>query len=345
MKTLSTLTPTLALFLPSCCIILNKPVQHLLVVTDSPCKVEVSGDTASYGKPLNNNVRYITPWPRKVTEDSTRFEQGFIVRRNSKPVSITVSNDSVYKTVIVRQQLSETFWLNFLNPTGVAGFAADAFSQKKFKYPKVVFIGTQKNDSGYLNYRPVVKQQKRRNILKFTPLKSIDLSNPAIELSYERVFGQNTGMQIMVSQLTSLMRPNTRGFRLGFEERFYLKPTAPAGPYVAFEFNYLNTRFQTVTEFGKYQRDTNAYRDSVRVFKRTYNYNLKLGFQTVYRHFCIDAYIGIGVRLKNTILYDKINPGNVMITPFEPGFEYMSTLEGRYYTMSFPLNVRVGWLF
>lgn len=197
------------------------------------------------------------------------------------------------------------------------------------------------------------------NIIKINPLKIIDLANPAIELAYERKTGRKFSTQIMASFLlpssimdTKQVPPeNNQGFRLAIEEKYYFQKFAPSGFYFSIELDFLTTEYNEVWNFGV----ENIYSDTLFLYtnnsdtfsikKQTYSLNLKLGYQLIIKRISIDFYAGIGLRYKDVTHYDRTNPNDAMERPRHPNFYYYKNIEGQYWTISIPLNVRIGYTF
>lgn len=86
-----------------------------------------------------------------------------------------------------------------------------------------------------------------KQLIKVTPAKIFSIHNSSIEVAYERPTGKDFSTQLMVSylflnsiyQISSRFKENTKGYRIAFEERFFLKKVAPFGSYIALELDYL----------------------------------------------------------------------------------------------------------
>ncbi|NOU46460.1 MAG: DUF3575 domain-containing protein [Bacteroidales bacterium] len=285
----------------------------------------------------------------------------FTFDRDKKPIIVTAFNDSVTKTVSIKSINSFAYWLNlYPNLHFWTGFYIDTKTKKRYTYPKTVYVDLATPDNSYLTYKPLDKPyDKYSNILKITPLKIVGLDFPSIELSFERRTGSSFSTQVLASYLlpNGLMNngndfnPNIKGFRLSIEEKYYFKKSAPLGPYVSFEFNYLNNKYKDIWNFGikNIYSDTTYnftnYTDTFGIKKQTYSFNLKLGYQYIVKRLSFDFYAGIGLRYKDVRHFDRINPNDEMEMPRHPNFYYITNHEGKYWTVSIPLNVKIGWTF
>ena len=136
-----------------------------------------------------------------------------------------------------------------------------------------------------------------------------------------------------------------RAQRVGVEEKYYFKRSAPKGFYSALEFNFLKNRYQDVVSFESGPDRSGIYSDSVGIKKQTYSLNVKMGYQVKVRRFVFDFFAGLGLRYKDVRHFDRINPNDRMFIPIELNIPYFVNLEGKRWTISVPLNARVGWAF
>ena len=197
------------------------------------------------------------------------------------------------------------------------------------------------------------------NIIKITPLKLADLSNPSITLTYERKTGRKFSTQLTTSYLlpagisenNQTPPANNKGYRVAIEEKFYFQRFVPSGFYFGLELDFLATDYREVWNFGvenTYYDTTylnTNYSDTFSIKKQTYSLNMKFGYQKIIKRISIDVYAGIGLRYKDVAHYDRMNPNDDMERPRHPNFYYYKNLEGKYWTISIPLNVRIGYTF
>lgn len=336
--------------LSSCATMFNAKSVHLKIVTNEPSYLVLKKDTLKYARPV-----------KPVTVD-----------RDHVPIAITVYNDSFTKTVQVKPRNSFAYWLNlYPNLHLWTGFVWDTKTKRRYTYPKTIYIDLRSKDSGYLTFTPgskLVHQNKflpqskttvaYSNIFKVTPLQLTELINPSIEFSYERRGSASFSTQFMASYLLpkSLwdmgddFNPDIKGFSVSAEERYYIRKSAPLGLYAAFEVNYLKNQYRDVSNFGikNIYSDTSNfvnYPDSFGIKKQRVSFNLKMGYQFIHKRIVFDVYAGLGARYKDVVHFDRINPNDEMEGPRHPNIYYATNLEGKYWTVSIPLNFRVGWMF
>ena len=317
----------------------NSKKPSLTILTSEPSNLAIDKDTIS-GLTTSNS---------------------FAFNRDKKPLIVTVFNDSLSKTVIIKSKNSFAYWLNiYPNWHLWTGFYFDTKNKKRYTYPKTVYIDLAAKDSSYLAYKPLDKlYDKYSSIFKITPLKIVGLVNPSIELSYERKTSRSFSTQIMASYMLPLsvldigsdFKPDIKGFRVAIEEKFYLNKSAPFGPYLSFELNYLNNQYKDIWNFGVENIYTDPtynftnYPDTFGIKKQTYSFNFKYGYQKIVNRFTFDLYAGIGLRYKDVKHFDRIKPEDEMEMPRHPNIYYIANREGRFWMISIPLNVKVGWTF
>lgn len=328
----------ITLIFSSCATLLNTRTENLSIITRVPCKIVINDDTL---KSISTH-NYVT------------------VERSKYPLSISAFNDNNAKNISIKSRNSFAYWLNLYPSIYWAGFIVDKNNQKRYGYPRTIYIDTNSDQTNYLTYEPMDStMSKYNNIIKFTPLKLTGLVNPALEISYERKTGDNFSTQIMGSYLLpeSVMDPangfipNIKGYRLAVEEKFYLNKSAPIGPYISLELNYMKNRYKDIWNFGVKDifSDTaynyTNYPDTFGIKKQTYSINLKFGYQLFVKRFSFDFYAGLGLRYKDVSHFDRKNPDDEMEMPRHPNIYYISNLNGKYWTISIPLNFRIGWTF
>jgi hypothetical protein len=322
--------------LTSCATIFNKKLQPIEIHTNEPVKVEA------------NNQKI----PYEVSQ------HGILVPRSKQPLHLKLYNNNVEKDFYIHSRLSTAFWLNFISPY-YTGFLVDWLNQKRFAYPRAIYIDLENKENTYLPYLPFEKiHPGAKGIFKVTPLKAINFVNPGLELSYEWRNNQKFSSQVGVSYIspTSVWdylvdyEPNMRGFSASFEERYYLKRPSPHGLYLSFELSYLKNNYNAIHYFiDKDSLNTNynynGYRDSIYIKKQTFSMNLKIGYQFFVKRISFDIYLGLGARYKDVRHFDRIRPEDVFESPRHPSIYYISDLEGKYWTASIPLSFKIGWVF
>ena len=111
----------------------------------------------------------------------------------------------------------------------------------------------------------------------------------------------------------------------------------------------MQNRYENTGRFGSgsvYSDSSHTnYVDTFRVKKQTYSLNFKFGWQLFVKRVSLDFYMGLGIRYKDVRHFDRIKPEDEMESPRHPNIYYITNLEGKYWTISLPLNFRIGWIF
>lgn len=317
----------------SCASILNMPTQSITVITKEPSSIK---------------IKDIDPFPVSKRVDTQ-------VKRSSEPLKISVQDSLTTRRYSIKPHNSAVYWLNIYPSIFWLGFLIDMNKPARYAYPNTIYIDNKSND--YLTYIPLDSNiQKLRNIVKLSPYKLMDFSNPSIEFIYERKTSKLLSSQIMLSYLLPnnvwdmgyTFKPEIRGYKFGLEQKIYLNKSAPLGPYLAFEINHLNSKYKSIESFHPPSDSIpyfNGYSDSINIVKHITNLNFKIGYQEITGRLTFDFYGGIGIRYKNVSHLNRINYNDLMSMPREPNIYYLNNQDGKYCIPVFLLNLRIGWLY
>jgi hypothetical protein len=279
------------------------------------------------------------------------------VKRSKHPLKVSVTSSQSTVNYNIQAHSSFAYWLNLYPASFWLGFLVDMNNPKRYTYPRSIYFNTNDSSAIYHTYKPLDSvTAKRNNIIKFTPFRLFALSNPGVELSYERKTGNHFSTELMATYLlpSNILANedfNARGYRFGAEEKFYFNNPAPEGPYLSFGINHLNTHYNIIEAFGPegnnshYNNHLESYRDSISIYKRTTDFNFTFGYQDIAGRVTFDYFVGLGIRNRNVIHGNRINPDDVMVSPIDLNFNYLSNLEGKYSSVIFLLGVKIGWLF
>ncbi len=198
-----------------------------------------------------------------------------------------------------------------------------------------------------------------KNILKMTPMKLIGLSNASVELSYERKTGNRFATELMASSILpeSILdmgdgfTMNSKGFATAIEEKFYFHGNRTVRQYLSISVQYLHNRYHDIDCFTDQATNYDSllyypcYSDTISIKKQTLSFDVKWGLQLTVKRITFDFYSGIGLRYKDVRHYNRMNPDDKMSMPMEPNFWYFTNKEGHCWTISMPLNIRIGYAF
>lgn len=323
----------------SCATLINEKSKRLTIITNEPCKVII----------------------KKEVSQMMTTRHDVAVARSKDSLEIIASTVNNIKIVKVKSRNSLAYWLNIYYPILWPGFLIDRKNPKRYTYPQTIYIDLNEKNNNYLTYEPFdTIYSKYNNIIKINPLKTVSLINSGLEVSFEKRFSKYFTTQLSANYLfpssvwdgDNDYKPNhILGFQVALEEKLYLRGSAPLGPYISLECSYLRNQYKDIWNFGKANIRFDSiynytnYADTFGVRKQTLSFNFKFGYQYVFKRFSIDMYVGLGARYKNVVHFDRIKPDDEMEIPRHPNVYYITNMEGRYWTISFPLNVRIGWAF
>lgn len=321
------LTPCLLLF-TSCATLLNPPDVKIKVVTRPDAHLVVNGDTI---KPVHAGYYKIR------------------VKRSKESLPITTFNDTVSKTVEIPAVNSFAYCLNIYPiPHLWTGFLIDRNNPKRYSYPRKTQIKLNGENISYSHVPYNVKPAHGSTIIKFVPHRVNSLFMPALEMGIERRHSHILSTNLMVASLLKEafieshkeIDLNPVGYRVAIEERMYFLQSAPTGPYLAFELDYLNKSIVKEASFENKNAYT-LYRSTYRIDRQNYNAHLKLGYQRIVNHFSVEFFAGLGIRYRS-VIHTYVDPA--MEKERVPHFGDMDH-KGKYFTISVPLNVRIGLAF
>lgn len=197
--------------------------------------------------------------------------------------------------------------------------------------------------------------------LKVSSLRLFDPINPGFELSLEKAFKGDWSTQASIGYMTDLFNTanyfkEMRGYRIGLEEKYFVLNTRIIRPYAAVEGVFYHTHFQASEKFEHYklmmnegveERQYTSYTDTFSVFKNTFSLNGKIGVQITIKTLVLEAYVGLGVKYRDVQHRDRKYPGDrlVRLDKWIPSPKLIAISEGKYFTMSVPLNLKIGYRF
>ncbi len=184
-----------------------------------------------------------------------------------------------------------------------------------------------------------------KNQIKFSPVRLVDLFNPGIELSYERLYSKRFSTQVSGSYDIDLFGVfgfhAFHGYRLSVEEKYFFEPTGMRRKYISLDLvlnnNHYNNELQYIDTTSNEVKS-----EGFTIYRKTFSINLKYGRQIILNRFIIDWCAGIGVKQRNVT-----DNGRTHIYPRAKGIDLLSQLEepGKTVTFNLPLNIKIGYVF
>ncbi len=212
----------------------------------------------------------------------------------------------------------------------------------------------------------LVMSQERMQVLnyqlKLSPIRLVDPINPGFELSLERSFKGSWSTQVSVAYIADLFKTATyfeqmNGYRFGLEQKYFVLNTRIVRPYAAVEAIFYHVTFKASEKFennqlflneeGYEERRYRSYTDTFSVYKNTFTLNTKIGVQVLLNSLVLEAYVGLGLKYRAVEHGDRQYPEDKLVRydTWIPSPKLMAVSEGRYFTLSVPLNVKIGYRF
>jgi hypothetical protein len=202
----------------------------------------------------------------------------------------------------------------------------------------------------------VVKGQGEfKNAIGLAVLKIADPLSPGIELNYERSVNPELSFRISGTYLADILGicrfSQLKGYRFTAEQKYHFFRPEDKSWYYSAEFAILSSTYSDKARFG-YERPwidtlglTYNYTDTFTVRKVTLALNLRMGYQIRIDNMLIDISMGLGLKYKNIIHDERINPNDEMERSRNFNLYYLSNREGRYLTVNVPINFTLAYRF
>lgn len=329
------------LALSSCATIINSRTVLVQVIADRPMDLVLDQDT----------------FPRH--SDTITL----ILPRAKETVALLLLGDSVERSIALRSKLSPVYWFNTV-PYFVPGLAIDRLSPKRFDYPRQIYVDMRPDGhEGYIVYSPRdTAAFAGAGILKTTPSRPFGLVFSGLDLEYEHVIDRHWTLSGGLTHYYAPWYERSYGDRLSgnafrLEPRYYMRPTAPRRGYLGLSATYAQTERRTSQLFadpeqlelwpdtGLLENYYEGYMDTIGVEGRTFSLALMCGYQWVHNKWAIDVYGGIGIRHQDIVHKGRRNQDDVLHAYHHPNFMHRFIREGRYWTYSLPINVKLGYVF
>ncbi len=184
-----------------------------------------------------------------------------------------------------------------------------------------------------------------KNQIKFSPFRLVDLCDPGIELSYERLYSKRFSTQVSGSYDIDFFGMFAfhafHGYRLSVEEKYFPESTGTHRKYISLDLVRNNNHYNNELQY----MDTTTHEiksDGFTIYRKTFSINLKYGKQIVLNRFIIDWCAGIGIKQRNVT-----DNGRTHIYPRAKGTNLLGELEepGKSTTLNLPINIKIGYIF
>lgn len=328
------------LLLTSCASLFNKKTTEVNIVSNTPTKIIINDSIASLNR--ESKHRYNVP-------------------RSHSPLKINITTDSLDKTIFISSRLSPSYIMNIYSPGILSGFWIDYNTDKKFTYPRKISLKIQGDSLSYKPKQHIKKISisdssliKNKNIISILPLKLSPIPEvPKLELTYEYRFNNKFSIQAEYLHYFNDFKNsgfNVNGGKVGLEIRKYRRPFQNSSLYYAIHIDHLRKNYNEGVRFFKTDSDwdnhENYIYDTARINRKTNSLNLKLGFQTILKHFVIDSYFGLGVKYRD-VKHNIATPSGYQQTSNHRHDIILSEtrIPGSYFRPNFLANIKLGYSF
>ncbi len=183
------------------------------------------------------------------------------------------------------------------------------------------------------------------NQIKISALRLINILNPGIEISYERLHGKRYSSQLSIGYPTNVLgKPyqQLKGHTFAFEEKYFKKMLSRPRNYWSLDLNITNINFDETTG-GMDTVNNISITDTFTIKKKMQSVAIKYGVQLFGEHIILDFSIGAGLKYRNVTHYHREFEYK---GPREPSdFMRIANLEKKGLAFILPLNIRLGYSF
>lgn len=321
----------LALSCTSCATIFNARTENIKIRTSEPSQLVYQRDT--------------------ITEIS--YEKTLHVPRSPEALELRVISDKDEEVYFeVKSGDSFAFWgLNSYFNYGL-GMLVDMKNPKRYSYPKHVYVDFETGE--FFPFFPIDSWDiSRKNVIKFNPFRLAGPIHPGFEFSYERFHSFKHSSQLSLAFMANAEGATNfdyAGYRVGWEERFYITSMSRFRPFVGMEIDFVNKVYDSEWIFGieNWHLDTlnNNYTDAYKVHKKLLTFTPKFGMQFFFAQtITLDFSAGLGIRRRNVSHSERINPNDLMEIPRHPDLRYDANKPGNEWVAALPIQIRVGYAF
>lgn len=287
---------------------------------------------------------------------ATEADQSFLiaVENSRQPITVAVSTETQEKNLKIKPYKPAYYWANFAS-YGI-GFIVDEIAKKKFTYPKKIYVDFTDSINTYLPYFPMQQSLiSDKNKLSISPIALVGQFHPGIEVSYQRLFGENLAIQLGINKFIEKDNDYSRnvgGFRLNLEGKNYFRNQEKNRFYSSLNIEYLRKDHEA--DFDVYVRgvpddftDDEFFIQRFSVEKRFISLTPRIGFEHyITPKLVLDAFFGIGVRYRETRVLNT-DPTYDLSDGGWGWFDnsYLSNRPRSTMTFNFDMNFKIGWVF
>jgi hypothetical protein len=184
-----------------------------------------------------------------------------------------------------------------------------------------------------------------KNQLKFSVFRAINILNPGVEISYERLHSNKLSTQISVGFATNIIgKPfqGLQGYNIGLEEKYFLSRKSTSGKYISFALNHSDSKYQEKTSGVDPITNLNII-DTFTIAKKSTSVAIKYGIQFYKNRFVWDLNLGAGLRYRSVKHHDRTFEYEGPREAFD--LHRAANVERTGIAFHLPINIQLGYRF
>jgi len=184
-----------------------------------------------------------------------------------------------------------------------------------------------------------------RNQLKLSGFRAINILNPGVEISYERLAGNKFSTQLSAGIATNVIgKPfeKLHGFNIALEEKYFVSKKSKSWKYMSFILNHNNSKYQEKTS-GIDPITNLTIVDTFTIARKTTSLAFNYGIQFYKKHLVLDINLGAGLKYRTVKHYDRTFEYKGPREPFD--LHRAANVERKGIAFHLPINLQLGYRF
>jgi len=184
-----------------------------------------------------------------------------------------------------------------------------------------------------------------RNQLKLSASRTINILNPGVEISYERLYGNKLSIQFSTGIATNVIgKPfeKLQGYNIALDEKYFLSEKSKSWKYISLVLNHSDIKYHE--RISGVDTITNlTVVDTFTIARKTTSLAFKYGIQFYKKHFVLDINLGAGLKYRTVKHYDRTFEYKGPREPFD--LHRAANVERTGFAFHFPINIQLGYRF
>ena len=146
-----------------------------------------------------------------------------------------------------------------------------------------------------------------RNQMKFSGFRAINILNPGVEISFERLGVNKFSTRVSAGVATNVIgKPFEKfhGYNIALEEKYFFSKKSKSWKYISLVLNHSNTKYQETTSGVDPTTNLNIT-DSFTIARKSTSVAIKYGVQYYKNRFVCDLNLGAGLKYRTVKHYDR----------------------------------------